>query len=278
MGRGRKIRAILSALPIPLFTSHSLCVPMQTRWHFSDSDAVWLAAALAFVARAEQAALAARGEFHIVLAGGNTPRMVYEALARETHDWPRWQVWFGDERCLPVDHPERNSVLAHVLLEKIGHASAVLRPPFGKGGSVHPIPAELGARTAAHAYAEELAGVGDFDLVILGLGEDGHTASLFPCHTPGHSADDAADAIAVYDAPKPPPERVSLSAGRLSRTRQVLFLVSGIGKREALRHWRAGDPAAFPTAFPNIPAATIQPEAGVDVLLAPDLSTLGVFP
>ncbi|MBU1666603.1 MAG: 6-phosphogluconolactonase, partial [Gammaproteobacteria bacterium] len=65
---------------------------MQTRWHFSDSDSAWLAEALAFVARAEQAALTARGEFHIVLAGGNTPRIVYEALARETHDWPRWQV------------------------------------------------------------------------------------------------------------------------------------------------------------------------------------------
>jgi len=240
---------------------------MQTRWHFSDSDSAWLAQALAFVACAEREALAARGEFHIVLAGGSTPRIVYEALAREPHDWPRWQVWFGDERCLPVDHPERNSVMAQVLLEKIGHASAV-----------HPIPAELGPVKAAAAYADELAGVGDFDLVILGLGEDGHTASLFPRHTPGHSADDAPDAIAVYDAPKPPPERVSLSAGRLSRARQVLFLVSGLGKREALRHWRVGDPAAFPTAFPNIPAASIQPEAGVDVLLAPDLSTPGVFP
>lgn len=236
---------------------------MQTRWHFSDSDAAWLAEALAFVARAEQAALAARGEFHIVLAGGNTPRIVYEALAREPHDWPRWQVWFGDERCLPVDHPGRNSVMARaVLLEHV--------PVF----SIHAIPGELGAQAAAHAYADELAGVGDFDLVILGLGEDGHTASLFPCHTPGHSADDAPDAIAVYDAPKPPPERVSLSAGRLSRARQVLFLVSGLGKREALRRWRASDSAAFP----NIPAATIQPAAGVDVLLAPDLSTPGVFP
>ncbi len=236
---------------------------MQTRWHFSDSEQAWLAAALTFVARAEREALTARGEFHIVLAGGNTPRLVYESLAQEHHDWAHWQIWFGDERCLPVEHPERNSVMARALLEKIGHASAV-----------HLIPAELGARTAAHAYAKELAGVGEFDLVILGLGEDGHTASLFPCPTPGHSADDAPDAIAVYDAPKPPPERVSLSAGRLSRARHVLFLVSGAGKRDAVRHWRVGTS----TAFSTIPAASIQPEAGVDVLLAPDLSTPGVFP
>ncbi|MDP2433344.1 MAG: 6-phosphogluconolactonase [Pseudomonadota bacterium] len=284
---------------------------MQTRWHFSDSDSAWLSAALAFVARAEQAALTARGEFHIVLAGGNTPRMVYEALARETHDWLRWRVWFGDERCLPADHPERNSVMARALLERISAASGnphpadmneaagergfplyqrgievpkgrgfirdlptsaagtginPPRPPFDKGESIHTIPGELGPVKAAAAYADDLVGVGDFDLVILGLGEDGHTASLFPGYVPKPEA----DALAVFDAPKPPPERVSLSASRLSRARHVLFLVSGLGKREALRHWRAGTPP--------IPAATIQPEAGVDVLLAPDLSVPGVFP
>lgn len=247
---------------------------MQTRWHFSDSDSTWLTEALAFVARAEREALAARGEFHIVLAGGNTPRVVYEALARQAHDWSRWQVWFGDERCLPVEHPERNSLAARALFERI-EASATdtnpPQPPFRKGGGVrvHTIPAELGARAGAAAYAETLADVGDFDLVILGLGEDGHTASLFPCHTPGHTTKQEADAVAVFDAPKPPPERVSLSADRLSRARHVLFLVSGVGKRDALQRWHHGEP---------IPAATIQPEAGVDVLLAPDLSTAGVFP
>lgn len=244
---------------------------MHTRWHFSDSDSTWLSQALGFVARAEREALAARGEFHIVLAGGNTPRGVYEALARERHEWPRWQVWFGDERCLPVEHPERNSLAARALFERI-EASATgvnpSQPPFAKGGGgrVHTIAAERGAHAAAHAYAAKLAGVGDFDLVILGLGEDGHTASLFP----GHTAKQEADAVAVFDAPKPPPERVSLSAPRLSRARHVLFLVSGAGKRDALARWRQGDP--------TIPAAHIQPEAGVDVLLAPDLSTPGVFP
>jgi len=228
---------------------------MQTRWHPTESDSAWLAAALAFVARAEREAVAARGEFHIVLAGGGTPRTVYEALARETHEWTRWQVWFGDERCLPPDDPQRNSAMARAAL--LDHVSVT---------AVHAIPAELGAPAAARAYAEALAGVPAFDLVLLGLGEDGHTASLFPGYGAGLGE---ADALAVFDAPKPPPERVSLSARRLSRARQVLFLVSGAGKRDALARWRAGEP---------IPAAAIQPEAGVDVLLAPDLSTPGVFP
>ena len=247
---------------------------MQPRWHPTESDSAWLAAALAFVSRAEQEALAARGEFHIVLAGGGTPRIVYEALARETHEWACWQVWFGDERCLPPDEPERNSAMARAaLLDRVASAGNAIsgnppQPPFSKGGRVlvHAIPAELGASAAARAYAQELAGVGDFDLVLLGLGEDGHTASLFPGYGAGQ---EEADALAVFNAPKPPPERVSLSARRLSRARQVLFLVSGAGKRDALRRWRAGE---------RIPSAAIQPEAGVDVLLAPDLSTPGVFP
>jgi 6-phosphogluconolactonase len=231
---------------------------MQTRWHATDTDQAWLAQALAYVARAERKALAARGEFHIVLAGGSTPRKLYAALVQETHDWPHWQVWFGDERCLPAGHPERNSTMAGTAL--LDHVQVA---------AVHTIPGELGARAAAMAYAGELAGVGQFDLVLLGLGEDGHTASLFP----GHLAETDADALPVFAAPKPPPERVTLSAGRLSCARRVLFLVSGADKAGALRRWRGGEPA-----ITNIPAATIQPETGVDVLLAPNLSTVGVLP
>ncbi len=226
---------------------------MQTRWHHFASDPDWLRAVLARIARAEEQALAARGTFHLVLAGGNTPRSVYQALAREAHEWDRWQVWFGDERCLPGDHADRNSVMARAALpQQCTH--------------FHPIPAELGARAAAQAYADELAGLGDFDLVLLGLGEDGHTASLFPAAP----AAPAGDTVAVFGAPKPPPERVSLSAARLSRARQVLFLVTGAGKREAVERWRSGISA--------LPAAQIQPADGVDVLLGPDFPQSGVIP
>jgi 6-phosphogluconolactonase len=124
---------------------------------------------------------------------------------------------------------------------------------------LHAIPAELGADPAAKAYAVTLQHVGEFDLVLLGLGEDGHTASLFPGHDWGEAPDSPA-ALAVLDAPKPPRERISLSAARLSRAREVLFLVSGESKRPALAQWRAGN---------DIPARAIAPAAGVDVLVAP---------
>jgi 6-phosphogluconolactonase len=221
---------------------------MQTRWHIAENDSDWLARALAFVARAEAEALAARGEFHIVLAGGGTPKRLYEALAGETHDWARWIVWYGDERCLPAGHAERNSAMAE---------AAWLNQVLPSGLRHHPIPAELGATAAAEAYARQLAGVVRFDLVLLGLGEDGHSASLFPGHDWG-AGPDAPAVLAVFDAPKPPPERVSLSARRLGETRQVLFLVTGAGKREAVAEWRRSG---------TIPAAAVMAEGGVDVLL-----------
>lgn len=122
---------------------------------------------------------------------------------------------------------------------------------------VHSIPAESGAPRAARMYAETLKAVGDFDLVLLGLGEDGHTASLFPGHEWG-TEHGAPDALAVLDAPKPPAQRVSLSAARLSRARKVIFLVAGESKRTAVTAWRAGK---------DIPARSIQPAVGVDVLV-----------
>ncbi|MCU0842029.1 MAG: 6-phosphogluconolactonase [Thiobacillaceae bacterium] len=221
---------------------------MHTRWQLVDNEALQLAEALERVRRAEAEAIAERGVFHFVLAGGGTPRRLYQALAGEAHDWSRWQVWFGDERCLPPTDPERNSRMA---------SEAWLGRVNLPGTNVHPIPAELGAREAAEDYGRALAGVGAFDLVLLGLGEDGHTASLFPGHDWGETAD-APDTLAVSDAPKPPPERVSLSARRLSRARRVLFLVTGAGKRAAVAAWRRGE---------AIPAAAIRPDAGVDILL-----------
>jgi 6-phosphogluconolactonase len=193
---------------------------------FESPDVLVPRLAEALCAEAE-AAIAARGTFHLVLAGGNTPRALYRALADRQAGDAHWQVWYGDERCLPLGHPERNSVMA----EKAWLAASHI-PPENR----RPIPAERGAREAAAWYAERLKGVGDFDVVLLGMGEDGHTASLFPEHDWG-DAPNSSDVMAVHGAAKPPPERVSLSAARLNRSQRVWFVITGSSKRHALRRW-----------------------------------------
>lgn len=167
-------------------------------------------------------------------------------------NWNEWHIYFGDERCLPADHAERNSRMAAIAW--LDHVSI-------PASQIHIIPAEQGAEAAASAYAHTLSKVELFDLVILGLGEDGHTASLFPHHEWGTSPD-APATIAVHDAPKHPLQRMSLTAQRLSQTRQLMFLVSGAAKRQAIMEWRSGK---------DIPAAAIAPASGVDVYLDGDL-------
>jgi 6-phosphogluconolactonase len=220
----------------------------STRW-ITVADALSLnqEACRRIVAAADRA-IRREGRFLIVLAGGNSPLGAYRLLRAEDADWSRWQVYFGDERCLPTDDPGRNSRMA---------AESWLGQVPIPGENVHAIAAELGASEAAHAYADLLRGVGDFDLVLLGLGEDGHTASLFPGHDLGMRADSPA-ALAIFDAPKPPPQRVSLSAARLSRAGEVLFLVQGAAKQDAVAKWRAGV---------DIPARAIHARNGVDVLV-----------
>ena len=199
----------------------------QPEWRvFADADALVAELAAALCAEAETA-IAARGVFHLVLAGGTTPLALYRALAARQAGDARWQVWYGDERCLPADHPERNSRMIEAAW-----LSASRIPPENR----RPIPAERGPQDAAVVYAEWLAGVADFDVVLLGMGGDGHTASLFP----GHPWD-GADVLAVRDAPKPPPERVSLSAARLSRSQRVWFVITGAGKQDALSRWKKGE-------------------------------------
>ncbi|HTJ96455.1 MAG TPA: 6-phosphogluconolactonase [Rhodocyclaceae bacterium] len=218
----------------------------QSRWHvFADASELEQQA-LQRILTVAQEAITARGAFHLVLAGGTTPRRIYEQLASAKADWFHWHIYFGDERCLPANHAERNShMAATVWLDHVAIPAA----------QIHPIQADLGAEIAAHAYAAVLKPVAEFDLVLLGLGEDGHTASLFPLQE-WERAVSWPPVLPVHDAPKPPPDRVSLSPQRLSDSRQVLFLVTGAGKARAVRDWRDGI---------AIPASRIDSKGGVDI-------------
>jgi 6-phosphogluconolactonase len=219
----------------------------QCRWQVFPDVLALYAHALAIIERMARESVAARGMFRIVLAGGGTPQPLYHRLRSIETDWSRWHVYYGDERCLPPDDPARNSFMARAAwLDHVPIPAA----------QIHTIDAGQGAVEAARRYARELAGIDLFDLVLLGLGEDGHTASLFPGHELGASRD-MPPVLAVTGAPKPPPNRVTLSAWRLSRARAVVFLVTGESKRPATLAWRAGA---------DIPARAIAPASGVDVL------------
>jgi 6-phosphogluconolactonase len=184
-------------------------------------------AAFRRIADAAAEAIATRGRFTIVLAGGTTPGRVYRMLADNDQDWQHWHVFLGDERCLPEGHADRNSsMIQHNLLD----AAAI------PAQQVHMIPAQLGAEPAAEQYAGIIANYLPFDLVLLGMGEDGHTASLFPGH---HHPPDAL-VVPVHDAPKPPPERVSLSGRALGASRHLIILATGEAKQDAVSRWRQG--------------------------------------
>jgi 6-phosphogluconolactonase len=219
--------------------------PEQVDWQvLEDAEAVAREAAR-WVLHGAERALAERGVFRLVLAGGRTPAQTYRLLVGAETDWSRWQLYFGDERCLAAGDPGRNSVMA---------ADAWLgRIPI-PAGNVHPMPAERGAEEAAESYEVIIRDALPFDLVLLGMGEDGHTASLFP----GHLHPRGPLVLAVHGAPKPPPDRVSLSLEALNDAREVIILVTGAGKREAVKRWRAGE---------DLPVAGIRGRSGVAVLL-----------
>ena len=197
------------------------------------------------ISEAAAVAIQERDCFSIVLAGGTTPAMAYRMLAGTQQDWSAWRVFLGDERCLPVDHPERNSTLIRQAL-----LDCVSIPQ----DHVYMIPAELGAEQAAGDYAAIVESHLPFDMVLLGMGEDGHTASLFP----GHRHDAGQLVHAVHHAPKPPADRVSLSARALGRCRNLVYIVTGSAKQWAIRQWRQGE---------LLPVNSIRPMAVAEVLL-----------
>ncbi|MFC7494035.1 MULTISPECIES: 6-phosphogluconolactonase [unclassified Nocardioides] len=174
-------------------------------------------------------AQAAGGVPQIALTGGTIAVDIHREIARLTPDsgvdWTRVVVWFGDERFVAPDSPDRNGGQAREhFLDAVGATQVHEMPSTADAADVD---------AGAAAYAETLRrhGSGEFDIVMLGVGPDGHIASLFPGF-PQLDAD--AIAVGVTGSPKPPPERVSLTLPALNRARSVWFLVSGAGKAPAV--------------------------------------------
>jgi 6-phosphogluconolactonase len=181
---------------------------------------------------AERLGEAARAGGHVVLTGGSTPKRAYERAAELEPDWSRAEVWWGDERCVPPDDERSNYGLAQrSLLDQ-------LQSPPAK---VHRIRGELGREEGAELYEQELGSLEHFDLLLLGLGPDGHVASLFPNQaTLGEARRRVIGAEAKHE---PYVDRITLTLPVLRAARQVLFLVAGEDKADAAQRAFAGEPS-----------------------------------
>jgi 6-phosphogluconolactonase len=223
---------------------------------YSRSEELSRAAAREFAARAKEA-IEERGRFAVVLAGGSTPEAMYGILARDYMDridWSRIYVFFGDERSVPPHHEDSNLKMAsEVLLDHV---------PVG---NVHRMRGELPPDQAAEAYEEELRmffrteDVPRFDLILLGLGADGHTASLFP-ETPALEVHDRW--VVANPVPRLDTTRITLTIPVINAARAVIFLVEGEDKAETVREILEGD--ADPRAYP---AKLIHPPGGPEWML-----------
>jgi 6-phosphogluconolactonase len=186
--------------------------------------------AVDLVARRAADGVARRNRAEVVVPGGRSPTRLFAALRARGLPDPRWRVHLADERCVPAGDARRNAD---------GVAAALGVAPLGP-------PAGTDRVAAAKAWSAALDAVGTFDVVVLGLGPDGHVASIFP-GDPEPIAPAAPDAVAAGDV-APSPGRVTLSAGRLRRTRALLLVVDGPGKDAAVTRVRAGADPALPTA------------------------------
>ncbi len=204
-----------------------------------------------------QRAVAERGVFRVALAGGGSPVPMHRALTevpfREELDWTRFVVFFGDERCLPEGDPERNdrmcweTLLAHVPVPR----ESILR--------VDPMLPDAAQRLEAlirHTFGAAPTDVPRFDLVVLGMGPDGHTASLFPGHPA--LAERQRLVVKIAGSPKPPPERITFTLPLLNAARTVLFLAPG-EKRQVVAASMFGDA--------SLPISLVRPPEGRTIFL-----------
>jgi 6-phosphogluconolactonase len=181
---------------------------------------------------AQRLAEQARAGGSIVLTGGSTPRHAYEIAAELESDWSRAELWWCDERCVPPDDQRSNyGMTKAALLDRLDGAPA----------AVHRMQGELGRDDAVAEYKHELENVGTFDVVLLGLGPDGHVASLFP-NFPTLDVT-SRDVVGSQAGHEPFIDRISMTLPRICNTHELLFLVSGEDKAEAVAHAFADKPS-----------------------------------
>lgn len=236
----------------------------------NDSETLAEAAA-GLVADAAAAAVAARGRFTLALAGGATPRATYAKLAlppfSERVDWHRTWVFFGDERGVPPEHPESNYAMAHAtLLAKVPVPAPQVRRIRGEAEDPEAAAAEY-AKALAQTFGTRRGELPRFDLVLLGLGVDGHTASLFPGSPVLKEI--FRTVVAVHAAAAAVPQRLTLTLPVFNAAARVIFLVSGPEKAKVVK--------AVLADRAMLPAAMIRPDSG-DLVWLLDRAAAALLP
>lgn len=198
------------------------------KWHvYKDAEQASIAVA-DFLIEKTKNVLQTKARCNIVLPGGNTPAQCLKIIAESDLPWEKIHWYLGDERCYPVAHTDRNDT----MIKK--NIWSLINAPKENN---HSIPAESGAVEAAKIYSNEIEKSGGLDIVLLGMGEDGHTASLFP---ENEALDSHEIAVAVYNSPKAPDERVSLSINTLTAIKYKIVLALGEGKKHAINDIKKG--------------------------------------
>ena len=217
--------------------------------------------AAAHIARQLERAREQRGGAHLALSGGTTPGRTYELLGAQPEKLRDVDVWFADERCVAPDDADSNYLLAaRTLLQPAAIARERIHRMLGEAGP------EQGARRYAHELARHVRSEGSsggaaaahpgavpvLDVIVLGIGPDGHVASLFPGAATLSAGDDAV-CLGVSDSPKPPPQRITLSLAVLRAARECVLLATGAGKADAVAAM-LGEPS------PHVPASLLRRE------------------
>jgi 6-phosphogluconolactonase len=224
---------------------------------FNDTEALSQAAAEMVIATAQQA-IRTRGRFAIALAGGSTPLRLYQLLAdkpyHEQVPWPRVEFFWGDERTVPPDHPDSNFRMANeALLHKLVIPACNLHRMQGERADPHAAARDYEA-DLRRAFGLSSAEVPVFDLILLGMGPDGHTASLFPRTA---ALNETTRWVVANHVPQKDTWRLTLSKPVINQAAKVLFLVAGADKAAVLAEVLDGPPDPE-----RLPSQSIQPVGG----------------
>jgi 6-phosphogluconolactonase len=216
--------------------------------HIFDSDSALAEGAASFIAERAAAAIQQRGRFDIALSGGSSPQATYSRLAQMPVDWQHVHVFWGDERCVSPEHPDSDyGMTKRVLLDRISIPEANIHRMRGEID-----PAEAAADYSAEIVTHSGSGLTSFDLILLGLGDDGHTASLFPetdAVKAGHKI------VSENYVPKLDSWRITFTYPLINAAREVAFLVNGSHKAAIVKEVIEGEAR-------GIPAKAVQPRSG----------------